>query len=174
MTEWNIQPRSRTCGKCGAPFADKAIYHALLFFGSEGYRRLDLCGACFDAPTRELAACYWQGEYKAPPSPAPEPIRRDVAEELLRRLMQSNETQMAAARYILAVMLERKRLLKHQDTVRKDDGTEWLAYEHTKTGESFLILDPKLRLDQLDEVREQVTQLLAPSGAEIDTVSGGR
>lgn len=174
MTEWNIQPRSRVCGKCSVPFADKATYHALLYFGSEGYQRLDLCEACFDVQARETAECYWQGEYKLPPPPAPEPIQRDVAEVLLRRLLENDAAEMAGARYILAVMLERKRVLKHQDTVRRPDGTEWLAYEHTKSGESFLILDPKLRLDQLDEVREQVMQLLAHPAAEIDTVSGGR
>lgn len=174
MTDWNIQPRSRVCGKCGKPFADKGTYHAFLYASDAGFHRRDVCSDCFDLGERAMAACYWQGEYRLPPPPEPEPIQRDMAETLLRRLMEKPVGEMAPARYILAVMLERKRLLKHQDTIRKPDGTEWLAYEHTRSGETFLVLDPKLRLDQLDEVREQVMRLLGQPAGEVDTISGGR
>ena len=32
-------------------------------------------------------------------------------------------------------------------------------YEHTKTGEVFIIPDPQLRMEQIAEVRQQVTGL---------------
>jgi hypothetical protein len=70
-------------------------------------------------------------------------------------------------------MLERKRILKHCDTVRGDDGSELLVYEHARTGESFTIPDPKLRLDQLAHVQEEVAALLHPSAqsAEAEPVN---
>ena len=33
-------------------------------------------------------------------------------------------------------------------------------YEHSKTGEVFVIPDPQLRLDQIEEVQMQVAELL--------------
>jgi hypothetical protein len=163
MTEWDIQPRSHVCTGCKKPFADKQNYHTLLGFGAEGYQRRDLCGACFPQANRDGVFSYWQGDYKMPPPPPPEPIQKDTAETLLRKLVDSTDPAHAGARYILAVMLERKRLLKHRDTITDAAGNELLVYEHTQTSESFTVPDPRLRLDQLEEVQRQVADILQPA-----------
>ncbi len=171
MTEWDIQSRSSACTACGQPFADKTVYHTLLRFGADGYQRQDLCGACFGIAGREGSLSYWQGEYKTPPPPAPEPIQKETAETLLRKLIESPDPAHGPVRYILAVMLERKRLLRHRDTLREADGVERLVYEHARTGESFTIPDPHLRLDQLEEVQRQVSESLSPSTATAGTAA---
>jgi hypothetical protein len=158
MTDWDIQSRSHTCTGCQQPFADKQTYHTLLSQSTTGYERRDLCANCFQS--REGAISYWQAEYKMPAPPPPEAIQKDTAETLLRKLVEAKDPGKAGACYILAVMLERKRILKHRDTV---DDT--LIYEHAATGESFTVPDPKLRLDQLEEVQRQVAELLQPAAA---------
>jgi hypothetical protein len=57
-------------------------------------------------------------------------------------------------------MLERKRLLRETDSQHGPDGQLTRVYEHTKTGEVFIIPDPQLRLDQIAEVQQQVAGLL--------------
>jgi hypothetical protein len=57
-------------------------------------------------------------------------------------------------------MLERNRLLVERDLQTNDQGTLIRVYEHKKTGETFLIPDPKLRLDQLEVVQQEVITLL--------------
>jgi len=165
MTEWDIQPRADACTACQKSFAGKETYHTLLILDAMGYARRDLCGACFASAARGGVISYWQGEYKPPPPPPPEPIQRETAETLLRKLVESTDPSHGAARYILAVMLERKRILKHRDTVLEGDGPGLLVYEHARTGESFTIPDPKLRLDQLASVQEEVTALLHRSAS---------
>jgi len=173
MTEWDIQPRADACTACQRPFAGKEAYHTLLTMDASGYARRDLCGACFASAARDGVISYWQGEYKLPLPPPPEAIQKETAETLLRKLVESTDPSHEATRYILAVMLERKRILKHCDTVRGDDGSELLVYEHARTGESFTIPDPKLRLDQLAHVQEEVAALLHPSAqsAEAEPVN---
>jgi hypothetical protein len=63
-------------------------------------------------------------------------------------------------RYILALMLERKRILKEREVKRGEDGTLTRIYEHPKTGDIFVIPDPELRLDQVAEVQQQVAEQL--------------
>jgi hypothetical protein len=172
MTEWDIQPRSPACTACRQPFADKQPYHTLLSFGGAGYERRDLCGGCFRSAPRQGVLSYWQGEYRLPAPPPPEPIQKDTAEMLLRKLCESNDPSQAAAKYILAVMLERKRILRHRDTTHGEDGMDLMVYEHAQTGESFLVPDPHLRLDELAHVREQVAELLGPKRNGADP-SGG-
>ena len=52
-------------------------------------------------------------------------------------------------------MLERKKTLKQVDT-RESAEEKVLIYEHVKTGEVFIIADPRLRLDQLDFVQQEI------------------
>jgi hypothetical protein len=163
MTEWDIQPRSSACTSCGAPFGQKQTYHSLLTIAVGQQQRRDLCDACFTSATRDTFTSYWQGEFKLPAPPAPELIQKDTAETLLRKLGESNDPNYVAARYILAVMLERKRILRHRDTVTDQGGNEVLVYEHARTGESFSLIDPHLRLEELEHMQQHVAALLSPT-----------
>lgn len=161
MTEWDIQSRGQACSTCRQPFADKRTYHTLLSRTAVGYERRDLCASCFPSEARDGVLSYWQAEYKMPAPPPPEAIQKDTAETLLRKLVETKDPNQAGACYILAVMLERKRILKHRDTIEDN----LLVYEHAGTGESFTVPDPKLRLDQLEDVQRQVAELLQPAVA---------
>ena len=162
MNEWNIQSRAHACEACGLPFADKQVYHTLLFDEPPGLRRSDICETCKqsagDARSRAGFISHWQGLYEAPP-PLVDPIQKDTAETLLRKLIEQNDPRYAPAGYILAVMLERKRILKVKEEVVRD-GRRVFIYEQPGTGDVFTITDPVLRLDQLEEVQRDVAALL--------------
>ena len=87
---------------------------------------------------------------------------------MLRRLLESNDPAHVNTRYLLAVMLERKRILRPQTS--EDKGI--LVYEHSRTGETFLIVDPDLSLADLVAVQEEVSALLsglsAPPSSAVD------
>lgn len=176
MIEWNIQARAHACQACGRPFEDRRPYHTLLFDEKRDYRRFDVCEPCWTgqysqgATERKGFISHWQGVYEAPPAAPPEPIRRDTAETLLRRLVEQNEPHYAAARFILAVMLERKRLLKVKAQFT-EGGRRVFVYEHPKTGEVFNIPDPDLKLNELEEVQRQVAGLLQ-GGAPAEEPAG--
>jgi hypothetical protein len=78
----------------------------------------------------------------------------------LRRLVSEDLPEHMNARYVLAILLERKRTLKQVD-IRETAEDKILIYEHVKTGEAFLIPDPRLRLDQLEAVQQEIYSLLA-------------
>ncbi len=137
---------------------------------------MDVCDACWQsqfndgARERKGFVSHWQGVYEAPPAQAPEPIQRETAETLLRKLIEQNDPRNAAAAFILAVMLERKRLLKVKEQFTRE-GRRIFVYEHPKTGDLFSIADPDLHLNQLEAVQRDVAQLLehglnAPPSAE--------
>jgi hypothetical protein len=148
---------------CGKPFADKESYHTLLVDQKSEFRRSDVCATCWpaksaDAQSQNGFISHWQGVYEAPP-PVTEAIQKDTAESLLRKLIEQNDPQHAAAGYILAVMLERKRILKVKEQLMRD-GQRIFIYEQPKTGDVFTIADPDLRLDQLEVVQRDVAALL--------------
>lgn len=166
MQDWNIQTRAHECHECGTAFADRQSYRTLLSRGDEGLSRLDLCGNCWESDYRTrfkqrdgFLSC-WQGTYEAPPPPTPDAIQKDTAESLLRKLVERNDPGLLSASYILAVMLERKRIIKVKDEFRDDQGCRTHVYEHPKTGDIFTIPDPGLQLDQLEAVQAQVAHLM--------------
>lgn len=165
MQDWNIRSRAHECGECNTGFEDKQSYRTLLFHGEAEFERLDLCNNCWeqnhkdDFKTRSGFLSVWQGVYKAPPPPTPDAIQKDTAEGLLRKLVALNDPQFLSASYILAVMLERKRIIKVKDQVR-EDGRRIFIYEQPKTGDVFSIPDPALKLDELASVQIQVADLM--------------
>src|SRR5580658_7256236 len=166
MNEWNIQSRSRLCQACEKTFADKQPYHTVLLEEKQQYQRLDICPACWDSQYREGASerkgfiSQWQGIYHAPPAAPVEAIQKESAESLLRKLIEANNPKHGPVCYILAVMLERKRILKVKEQIHGESGRVFI-YEHSVTGDVFTIADPNLQLDQLQEVQHDTAQLLA-------------
>ena len=165
MIDWNIQSRAHACQTCEEPFADRQIYHTILLDHRHEYQRRDLCGKCWAGKYGDGAAgqkgfiSHWEGVYEAPSAAPPDPIQKETAETLLRRLVEKNDPEYHAASYILAVMLERKRLLKVKEQLRQE-GRRLFVYEHPKTGDLFTIPDPDLQLNQLEAVKRQVAQLM--------------
>ena len=181
MNEWNIQARAHECQTCGHKFVDKQAYHTLLFDEKQEFKRLDICTACWQsqyshgASDRKGFVSYWQGVYEAPPPAAPDPIQKENAESLLRKLIELNDPKYVSAGYILAVMLERKRLLKVKEQFMRD-GQRVFLYEQPRTGDLFTVPDPNLQLGQLDQVQHDVALLLEhglnPPAAEPAATSG--
>ncbi|MCX8091021.1 MAG: hypothetical protein N3I86_08850 [Verrucomicrobiae bacterium] len=164
INDWNIQPRASACEACRRAFADKAPYHTFLFEERGELQRFDVCHNCWQTQFRDGATerkgfvSYWQGVYEAPPPPT-EPIRRETAESLLRKLIEQNDPRYLPATFILAVMLERKRVLKVKEQIVRD-GRRTFIYEQRETGDVFTIPDPDLKLDQLEDVQRTVAELL--------------
>src|SRR6185295_5300042 len=117
MNDWHFQSRSHACQACGKHFADKQPYHTVLADGKQEIQRLDLCESCWKSESegardRKGFISHWQGVYETPPPAPPEAIRKENAESLLRKLIELNDPANGPATFILAAMLERKRILK--------------------------------------------------------------
>jgi hypothetical protein len=166
MNEWNIQSRAPVCEACAQPFADRQPYHTLLYDEkADELRRMDVCDGCWQAQfsngarERKGFVSHWQGVFEVPPPPTPDPIQKETAETLLRKLIELNDPHYAPATFILAVMLERKRLLRVKEQIKRD-GRRIFVYEHPKTGDLLIVADPDLHLNQLESVQRDVAQLL--------------
>ncbi len=185
IDNWSVRKCSNECAKCGRAFADKEKLMSKLTFDEGQYVRLDLCKACWDKDDPGLSS--WETSYIVPPPPQEEAVKKENAESLLRKLMAKEDEEDLNAIFILTVMLERKKILVERDTQKTDDGRKLRIYEHKKTNESFMVIDPELKLDELEQVQDEVVVLLggqprnalpppeaeaAPDGVEAPPLSG--
>jgi hypothetical protein len=159
-TDWNIQAPANTCTACNKTFADGEALFSRLQFGAEGYARHDYCLICWGDPARSGATGVWRGVFRAPPPPHEGTLKKETAESLLRHLMETEEARHGNAIFILAVMLERRRIFAEREVRTRADGVKIRVYEHKQTGETFFIPDPDLKLAELQHVQEEVVALL--------------
>ena len=164
MIDWNIQSREHQCHLCEQAFEDGAGYHTVLAHENHEYLRHDICHGCWKQQgegeaERKGFISYWQGTYEAPPEAPPEAIQKDTAESLLRKLLETGDARWREASYILAVMLERKRILKVKEQLHEADGRVFV-YEQPKSGDLFTIPDPTLKMEELEQVQIEVAALL--------------
>jgi hypothetical protein len=161
--DWTIQSRAEKCAVTGEPFQDGEYFYTLLFDEPAGLRREDVSETAWKERNDNVQPfSFWRSKFEPPAPPPPEALGKQTAEDLLRRYMEENSAHYAAARYLLAVMLERKRLLKEVEAKTNAEGQLTRIYEHVKTGEVFVIPDPQLRLDQIAQVQQEVSALLSP------------
>jgi hypothetical protein len=164
LSDWNIQSRGHQCHACNTAFEDGTSYHTVLAYENNEYVRQDICTTCWaqegdGSLSRKGFISTWQGTYEAPPPAPPEAIQKDNAEGLLRKLVETGEARWREASYILAVMLERKRVLKVKEQI-KDADSRVFVYEMSQSGDVFTIPDPNLKMEELEQVQIEVATLL--------------
>lgn len=165
--DWDIRKRADACTQTQRPFQEGEIFHTAIFRDGDSFRREDLSEEAWTAQPPEPAPfSFWRSKYEMPPSPPPEPLAKQDAEGILRNLITENSETTKNARYILALMLERKRILKPMESSDPDV----LVYERAQSGETFLIPNPRLSLAQVPDVQREVSALLGVQlGAEPQT-----
>lgn len=161
--DWSIQARGVACSVTGIPFEAGQYFHTLLFDDKTVMRREDLSEESFKqrAPDAPQPFSHWRSKFEPAPPKAPEALGKQTAEDLLRNYMADPNPGLANVRYILALMLERKRQLKEIEVRKNEDGSLTRIYQHGKSGEVFVIPDPGLKLSQVAEVQSEVADLLA-------------
>ena len=157
--EWAIKHRADVCAVTHRPFVPGEYFYTLLYHNADGYRREDLSEEAWQNRNENIRPfSFWKSRYE-PLSPKPaEPVPKENAEQLFRRLIASDNPP-ANACYVLAAMLERKRVLKQMKTEQSTNGRV-LIYEQGATGDVFVVPDLQLRLDELESVQNEVVQLL--------------
>lgn len=157
LNDWEIRSRAHACARTGREFEEGEFFYTLLFRDGEGFRREDVCEEAWNNRNDNIEPfSFWRSKYEPPPPAPPEPMAKADAETLLRRLMGEQDPSKANVCYILALMLERKRILRPMESL--DD--TMLVYERAGTGETFVMRNPDLSLDQIPAIQLEVADML--------------
>ena len=161
--DWPIKHRADTCAVTNRAFAEGEQFYTLLFREGNGFRREDLSEEAWASRNENIRPfSFWKTRFELPPAAPPEPLAKENAEELLRRLLAENAQPNAC--YVLALMLERKRILKPVKTEEAETGSV-LLYEHARNGDVFIVPNVQLRLDELEAIQNEVAHLLTSTAA---------
>jgi hypothetical protein len=166
IQDWKIRTTSAKCEDTGERFADGQEFYTCIFedVPTDSFLRRDYAVESWKRISPTLAPppfSFWKSTYKAPVAAADSKATADTSVEgMLRRFIDEDEPRTEQARYILALMLERKKVLVPTDS-RETETRKLLFYEHAQTGDVFIVADPMLRLAEIEEVQREVSALLA-------------
>jgi hypothetical protein len=165
---WHVRSRSRICSATQRPFVNEERIITALFPDPEtgGYLRHDYSLESWEnrEATESLPFSFWKTTYTINlKEENPSSSAKLSAEEILKHLLEKNLDHTQNARFILAVMLERQKILKETSNQLTDQGI-LRVYEHRKSGEVFIVRDPNIPLREIEAVQKEVFDLLENNG----------
>lgn len=171
---WHVRSRARECAATQHRFDDGEKIITALFPDPEssGYVRRDYCVDGWESreAETEVPFSFWRSVYSVPDSETKvDPMKKLSPEELLERLIEEDQEHTENTRYILAVMLERQKLLRETDNQLTPHGI-LRVYEHRKNGQVYLVRDPNIPLADVEKVQQEVFILLENNGRQPEPV----
>lgn len=185
--EWNFGRVGSCCAATGKPFAEgekiiAAIYETT---GEEIFVRRDFSLDAFRATQGRLRLeeagqeqepySHWQTAIRPKDSKKPIFVDSAVLVDFFERLENETELRRLQFRYVLALILMRKRILRYESAQVGPDGIErWtmtLVHPVERCGDGPLkrpctLLRPEIDETQLGQISEQLSSILAGDGLE--------
>ena len=158
--EWNISKSEHRCTACEKAFAEDDPYVSALFDQDELFVRRDYCPPCWEtAEGRSGAFSFWRTRVPRRDEDRKPLVDESVVMDFFLRLADTEDEQRLNFRYILALMLMRKKKLKFVDARRRDD-REYLVLRRPREEAQHEVFNPQLTDEQIEQVREDLSQLL--------------
>ena len=158
MEEWEIDKPLGQCYGTGKRIECGEEYFAALVETEEGLQRRDFCADYWRAEKPQVY-CYWKTRL-------PEPDRKKrifVDDEMLmaffERLAEETEPEKVDFRFVLALILMRKRRLKYDSTRTEEDREIW-RLRMVGDKELVEVINPHLNEEQIEQLTSQVGQIL--------------
>jgi hypothetical protein len=158
MSEWDIKkPLGQCCGT-GRPIQQGEEYYAALMETVAGFERRDFCKE-FWLQNKPEVYCYWKTKLTAPDRRRQVFIDDDMLMAFFERLADESDAERINFRYVLALVLMRKRRLKY-DSSRTEAGRE--IWRLRIAGEKHIVevINPQLSEEQVAELSNQISQIL--------------
>ena len=158
MDEWEI---NKPLGQCSG--TDKIIeygeeYFAALVETEEGMQRRDFC-ADYWQEQKPSVFCHWKSKLPNPDQKKNIFIDDDMLMAFFERLEKEADEEKVNFRFVLTLILMRKRRLKY-DSSKIEDGKETWRMKITGEKEFVEVLNPHLDEEQIEQLSSQLGQIL--------------
>lgn len=160
-------PVTRSTGRCAARDveleAGSACIATLCDIGEEGLKRLDYSlEAWGEGPRPEGLFSFWRTTVPEEGVRKKQVIDETVLLTIFEQLADDDQPRRVALRFVLALILMRKRLLRFMGRVEEEDIVTWRMRPRGSTPEAPLVevIDPGLGDDDVLALSEQLAEVL--------------
>lgn len=164
--DWEIARVSGRCAVSGRELAEGEPYYAVLLETPAGLERRDYSLEGWSGPP-EGTFCHWRGRIpmrqkkQGPVSLAPE-----LLTQLFLRLEESDSEPIQQLRFVMGLLLMRKRLVRVEETIQ-EEGREYWQLRLLSDASLHRVPNPQFTAEQIDRLSMQLLGLLS---GEVETV----
>ncbi|MDX1565912.1 MAG: hypothetical protein R3236_10925 [Phycisphaeraceae bacterium] len=139
---YDVQKPTGQCAFTGKVLQPQEDYVATLVEEGDELKRLDICNEAWEEGKRpENLFCFWKAVVPEPTEKKKLFVDDEVLMNLLQRLADADQPQRLAFRFVLALILMRKKLLRY-------DGVDRRSREADGATEDWWLLTPKRDLSK--------------------------
>jgi hypothetical protein len=159
MDEWEIEKPLGQCWGSGKKIEYGEEYFAALVETNEGLQRRDFCAEYWQEQTPEVF-CYWKTKLPHPDQKKRIFVDDEMLMAFFERLAEETEQEKINFRFVLALILMRKRRLKY-DSSKTEDGREIWRLRIVGSDKQFVeVINPNLNEEQIEQLSSQLSQIL--------------
>ncbi|MBT3198428.1 MAG: hypothetical protein HN350_00770 [Phycisphaerales bacterium] len=164
--DYNIRKTSGQCSECETQLEPGTEFTATVSEGQDELIRNDYCDKCAESLSEEATKavlCKWRTVVPHPEEKKKLLVSNDLLVNLFERLSDSEEPSKINFRYVLALVLMRKKILIYDRMGVNDEGQEVWSMHFKGAGpepEEQLVIDPKLDEDQIAEVSDSLGEIM--------------
>ncbi|MBN2138700.1 MAG: hypothetical protein JW720_12905 [Sedimentisphaerales bacterium] len=158
MDQWDI---NKPLGQCFG--TDKEIEPGEEYFGAlvateEGLVRRDFCAEYWDSEKPDVF-CYWKSRLPRPDEKKQLFVDDEMLMAFFERLAEETDQEKVNFRFVLALILMRKRRLKY-DATTTEAGREMWRLRVVSEGAFAEVVNPHLDEEQIEQLSSQIGQIL--------------
>ncbi len=158
MDDWEIDKPLGHCYGTGKKIESGEEYFATLVETAEGLKRRDFC-ADYWRENKPEVFCYWKTTFTAPDQKKHIFVDNEMLMSFFDRLAEETEQDKINFRFVLTLILMRKRQLKYNSSEIRGDKEIWRL---KVAGENKFaeVINPHLSEEQIDQLSTQLSQIL--------------
>ncbi len=154
-----IPAPARVCAATGRELAPGERVYGVLFEEAGKFVRRDFAADAWSGPLPGAIA-FWSGRIPATRAAKKPTFNDKLLLDCFDHLAGTTEPTRLQFRYVVALLLMRRKKLKFEDAQRKPDGTDVLILKDGRTGQRLEVADPRLAEEQINAVQDEVFRVL--------------
>jgi hypothetical protein len=158
MAEWEINRPLGQCSGSGEDIETGQDYFATLVQTDEGLKRRDFSVAYWNENKPEVF-CYWKTKLASPDEKKQIFIDDEMLMAFFERLAEETDEEKIKFRFVLTLILMRKRRLKYESSRLEDDKEIW-SLRIAGTKDNAEVINPHLEEQQIEQLSSQLGQIL--------------
>lgn len=158
MADWEIKKTFGQCSGTDREFEIGEEYFAALVEGPEGLERQDFSADYWNEHAPAVY-CYWKTKMPNPEQKKKIFVDDEMLMSFFDRLAEETDPEKVNFRFVLTLVLMRKRKLKY-DSCTIDDGVETWKLKVTGQDRYEKVVNPHLTEDQIEGLTSQMGQIL--------------
>ncbi len=158
MNEWEINKPLGQCYGTGRKIEYGEEYFGALVETGEGLQRRDFCADYWEKEKPNVF-CYWKTRLPHPNQKKQIFVDDEMLLAFFERLGKETEQEKVNFRFVLALILMRKRRLKY-DATRVEDAKEIWRLRIVAEKQIVEVINPHLDEEQIEQLSSQIGQIL--------------